>query len=427
MHTIVKVNLKRLDYDTYASLKTVFEEGSNFLMLARQYSEAIFTEFKILKNKFPKKYAFVKRVIEISEYNDWKSSFKLSLKRRQLEDVIKRAYDDWIYYFKALKAYYKDPSKFTGKPQPPFRYKVSYPVIQFTAKDSKIDTSKREVTINYKKGKQLTLKIPDIIDADELKSVSIYFNGRNFRALFPRKRVETKLKFNRDHWVAIDPGIKNTMTVVTHDHRSFIMRTSKLKQLIAGKMSLVSKKKSRNGNLESNSIKKIRDKFNNKISIELYNIANQFIEFLVNNKIGTVILGQSENFKQRCKLGRKTNRKWVNLPLVKIYEYIEYKCKLLGIKVARVSEEYTSKSDALADDKIPETRNEGPQTFEGKRILRGLYASSRGVLINADVNGALNIAKRYFKYVLKKLNKVPRYLNIPVKKLTRLLNPVIIN
>lgn len=30
----------------------------------------------------------------------------------------------------------------------------------------------------------------------------------------------------------------------------------------------------------------------------------------------------------------------------------------------------------------------------GKRIKRGLYRSSRGTLINADVNGALNILKK---------------------------------
>ena len=32
--------------------------------------------------------------------------------------------------------------------------------------------------------------------------------------------------------------------------------------------------------------------------------------------------------------------------------------------------------------------------FSGKRIKRGLYKTSSGILLNADVNGALNILRK---------------------------------
>ena len=35
--------------------------------------------------------------------------------------------------------------------------------------------------------------------------------------------------------------------------------------------------------------------------------------------------------------------------------------------------------------------------FSGKRIKRGLYRASDGTLINADVNGAYNILRKYLK------------------------------
>ncbi len=35
--------------------------------------------------------------------------------------------------------------------------------------------------------------------------------------------------------------------------------------------------------------------------------------------------------------------------------------------------------------------NSGKHSFSGKRIKRGLYQTKDGSLINADVNGALNI------------------------------------
>ena len=37
------------------------------------------------------------------------------------------------------------------------------------------------------------------------------------------------------------------------------------------------------------------------------------------------------------------------------------------------------------------------QQFSGKRIKRGLYRSSDGRLVNADINGSVNILRKYFK------------------------------
>ncbi|AKM19274.1 Uncharacterised protein [[Flavobacterium] thermophilum] len=47
-------------------------------------------------------------------------------------------------------------------------------------------------------------------------------------------------------------------------------------------------------------------------------------------------------------------------------------------------------------DEIPEYNADNPKEykFSGKRIKRGLYRTKSGKLINADVNGALNILKK---------------------------------
>lgn len=33
-------------------------------------------------------------------------------------------------------------------------------------------------------------------------------------------------------------------------------------------------------------------------------------------------------------------------------------------------------------------------SFSGKRIKRGLYQTAKGILVNADINGALNILRK---------------------------------
>ena len=52
-------------------------------------------------------------------------------------------------------------------------------------------------------------------------------------------------------------------------------------------------------------------------------------------------------------------------------------------------ESYTSKCSFLDDEDIKKHI-----VYKGNRIKRGLFKSSEGILINADVNGSLNILKK---------------------------------
>ena len=75
---------------------------------------------------------------------------------------------------------------------------------------------------------------------------------------------------------------------------------------------------------------------------------------------------------------------------------LKYKAELIGIKVIKQEESYTSKSNFLNLDPIPVYGNIDAHdvTFSGSRIKRGLYKTSCGRLINADVNGSYNILRK---------------------------------
>ena len=68
---------------------------------------------------------------------------------------------------------------------------------------------------------------------------------------------------------------------------------------------------------------------------------------------------------------------------------MKYKCERYGIEVIINEESYTSKCDGLAYEIICKH-----DEYLGKRIRRGIYQSSCGKLINADVNGSLNIMRK---------------------------------
>ncbi len=70
------------------------------------------------------------------------------------------------------------------------------------------------------------------------------------------------------------------------------------------------------------------------------------------------------------------------------------------VKVFEQDESYTSKASFLDNDTMPKTFNESEKfKFSGKRIKRGLYKSGNGTLINADVNGAMNIGRKANKRI----------------------------
>lgn len=77
------------------------------------------------------------------------------------------------------------------------------------------------------------------------------------------------------------------------------------------------------------------------------------------------------------------------MPYFKLIGQLKYKGEEVGINVILNEESYTSKCDSLALEELKQQEN-----YLGKRIKRGLFQSSVGKIINADVNAAINIMRK---------------------------------
>ena len=121
------------------------------------------------------------------------------------------------------------------------------------------------------------------------------------------------------------------------------------------------------------------------------------VNFCLAHDIGRIVIGTNRNWKQSVNLGKRNNQNFVMLPHAKFIEMVRYKAEEYGIQVTVREESYTSKASALDMDVIPDFGPKQGKTkpvFSGKRIKRGLYRSSDGHLINADINGAANIGRK---------------------------------
>ena len=100
-------------------------------------------------------------------------------------------------------------------------------------------------------------------------------------------------------------------------------------------------------------------------------------------------------------MGHQNNRKFYQIPFKRLLDKLKLKMKEYGIEVITVEESYTSKCDALAFEPIQRHNK-----YKGQRKKRGLFVSSANKLINADLNGAINIMRKYTERTNKPFKKV---------------------
>ena len=130
---------------------------------------------------------------------------------------------------------------------------------------------------------------------------------------------------------------------------------------------------------------------NNYVDNYLHNTSRTIVNLLKACDIGTLVIGKNDNWKQNINIGKKNNQSFTQIPHARLIDQITYKCQLAGIKVVVTEESYTSKTSAL-DLEQPVKHS----TYLGKRVKRGLFQSSNGTRINADVNGSLQIVRKVF-------------------------------
>jgi putative transposase len=139
----------------------------------------------------------------------------------------------------------------------------------------------------------------------------------------------------------------------------------------------------------SKRIEKLTLKRNNKINDYLHKASRYIVNQLVSKDISKLIIGYNKQWKQDINIGKRNNQNFVNIPFYKFISMLEYKCELEGVEMITHEESYTSKCSFLDNEPIKKH-----DSYLGKRIKRGLFRSSKGELINADLNGSYNIMRK---------------------------------
>lgn len=218
-------------------------------------------------------------------------------------------------------------------------------------------------------------------------------DGEYFEYRLVYEAEKEPIEMDDDAFLSIDLGVDNLATCVDHSGRSFIIDGRKLKSINRwynkeiARLRGIKDKQGIEGDTEW--IKKLFRDRRNKIHDYLNKAVHRIVEYCKENRIETVLVGDGKGWKQDVNIGDKNNQNFVQIPFDTFKQKLKHKCEYYGIDFELVNESHTSKCSFLDGESV-----EHHEEYIGTRVERGLFKASDGTLINADVNGALNIAKK---------------------------------
>ena len=257
--------------------------------------------------------------------------------------------------------------------------------------------------------KRIVIKLPTILVGKEstISEIRIVprYNARFFEVHYVYNVEETQAQDNFLDFtkaLVIDLGVNNFATCVDTDGNSFIIDGKKIKsynQWYNKRNAILSsiKDKQQFGNDLTKQQIKLVVKRNNRVMDFISKASRYIVNYCISNKLGNLVLGYSNDFQKNPCLGRINNQNFAYLPFGQFKNRLEYLCSEVGIHITIQEESYTSKASFFDLDPLPSWSKESKDdaySFSGKRISRGMYQTSKGKLINADINGALNILRK---------------------------------
>lgn len=339
----------------------------------------------IRKEKFISVFDLITRMRKLND-----KDFRSLLKDNEAAQTVKKCAESFSTWFRPLNSYKKNPQKFTGKPKMP-RYKKEANgdklfSVAFSYNDAKIQ---KDGTINIRKDFKLPIKTK-LTSLQELRLVPKQ-GCIEIQIFYKTKISPVDLDYNKA--VGIDIGIDNLMAVTSNEGSiSHLVNGRPLKSINQyynkTYAEIVSKLAERDMNT-SKKLRRLTRKRNNKTKDYMHKASRSVVDLMVENKIGNCFIGHNDGWKQEVNIGKRNNQNFVSIPHSQLIWMLSYKASEAGINVETHNESHTSKCSFLDDEDICHY-----DEYMGKRKKRGLFVSSVGCMLNADINGAANILRR---------------------------------
>jgi putative transposase len=301
----------------------------------------------------------------------------------------------WKSYFAACAAWEEDLSKFLGHPKLP-KYKDKQ-----QGRNLLVYTVQALAKPALKRGQIAPSGLPITVKTNkhDIAQVRIVPRSGYYVVEVIYEHAIESAPVNPALMASIDIGVNN-LAAVTSNKVGFVPRLVNGRPLKSINQFYNKRKAELQAQLPkeqdwTDRLERMTNQRNRRIDHYLHTASRKIIDLLIEEGIGTLIIGKNPNWKQECQLRKRDKQHFVQLPHARFIDMLCYKAKLVGIQVVLQEESYTSVASFLDGDFIPTYGQvETEPMFSGRRPKRGIYLTSTGLRFNADVNGSYNILRK---------------------------------
>ena len=218
--------------------------------------------------------------------------------------------------------------------------------------------------------------------------------GNHIKVLIGYYKTKKKTKNTQKRIASIDVGQNNLMTVTSNVFHPVIYNGKPVKSVNQFYNKIKAKEQSRlkkqNNVYWSKKLGQLTLWRENQIANYFHKVTNHFVNYCIANDIDTVIIGRNQQWKDNINLGKRVNQNFVSIPFGQLYDLLKYKLEINGVQYIETEESHTSKCSFIDREEICHH-----DSYVGRRVKRGLFKSKDGYKYNADINGSLNILRKY--------------------------------
>jgi putative transposase len=294
----------------------------------------------------------------------------------------------WKSYFAACAAWEDDPSRFLGHPKLP-KYLNKHGRNLLTYTEQAISRAPRNRGFVVPSGLDIRVETRQTA----IDQVRIVPHASHYTVEVIYERPVTPADVDPARVAAVDIGLNNLAAVTFNQPglAPFLVNGRPLKainQWYNKRRGRLQAKLSQ-GVFASRQLDTLADKRLRQLADYLHVASRRIVDRLVKHRIGTLVIGKNDGWKQAIELGERTNQNFVFVPHARFVALLRYKAELVGIRVIVSEESYTSKCSFLDLEQVDKH-----EVYAGTRIKRGLFRASDGRCLNADINGAFNILRK---------------------------------
>ena len=321
--------------------------------------------------------------------NSLTDDYKLLPLAAASQSVLKQLNTNCLSFFKSLKSYNKNPSKYNGRPKMPKYLDKENGRFGFALTNQ--NCKLKDGFLNFPKSfNGFTLKTK----VDNLKQVRIVPKSNYYQIeIVYEVKEDLKVKDN-SRYLSVDLGVTNLAAITNNfNGEQWLISGKPIKSVNQYynklKSDYQSLAKKLNNKHITKRILKLTKKRNDRIDTYLHKASKLLVDLAISYDVSKIVIGYNQSWKQEINIGKRNNQNFVSIPFLTFVDYITYKAKLKGIEVILTEESYTSGTSFL-DGELPIKAN----YKKSRRINRGLFKSNNGKLINSDVNGSYQILKK---------------------------------